>query len=195
MTVSPTGDRAGHLVLVVGPSGAGKDSLIAAARTRLAGDDRFVFPTRTVTRPPSPAEENRHLSVDAFAEARANGAFALDWRAHGHAYGVPAAIVADLGVGRTVVVNVSRTIVAEARTRFARVTAIEVTAPAEVLARRIAGRARPSDGASGDRLDRRLPEEARRPADVTIDNGGRLDEAITAFLAAIGGIPSERTPS
>ena len=43
--------RPGVLVLVVGPSGAGKDSLLAAAQHVLAGNTGFVFPTRDVTRP------------------------------------------------------------------------------------------------------------------------------------------------
>jgi ribose 1,5-bisphosphokinase PhnN len=40
----------GRLLAVVGPSGAGKDTLIARARTRLAGDPMIVFPLRIVTR-------------------------------------------------------------------------------------------------------------------------------------------------
>ena len=37
-------------MLVVGPSGAGKDAVLRVARERLAGDRRFVFPSRVVTR-------------------------------------------------------------------------------------------------------------------------------------------------
>jgi len=40
----------GTLVLVVGPSGAGKDSVIGALRQRLAGDDRVAFARRVITR-------------------------------------------------------------------------------------------------------------------------------------------------
>ena len=39
---------AGRLVLVVGPSGAGKDSVLRHAGERLAGASRFVFPRRVV---------------------------------------------------------------------------------------------------------------------------------------------------
>ena len=78
---------AGRLVLVVGPSGAGKDTLIAAGRAALGEDPRFVFPRRVVTRPAVAAlEDHESVSPEAFAAARQAGAFALDWEAHGLCY-------------------------------------------------------------------------------------------------------------
>lgn len=175
----------GRLILVVGPSGAGKDTLIEAARVMLAEDPRFVFPRRVVTRPASAAEDNVVADEAGFRAVAARGGFALSWEAHGHLYGIPSAIVADLAAGRTVIVNVSRTVIGEARRRWPDVTVVEVTAPAEVLARRIAERARPSDGAGPERLARRFEPGERPSADATIDNGGELDTAIAAFLAAV----------
>ena len=52
----------GHLVLVVGPSGAGKDSVIAGARAALKGDAGVVFPRRFVTRLSNPDAED-HVSM------------------------------------------------------------------------------------------------------------------------------------
>ncbi len=177
----------GRLVLVVGPSGAGKDTLIDAARSVLASDPRYVFPRRVVTRPPSAAEDNVEIDAAAFLAAAAEGAFALSWTAHGHHYGVPASIEDDLAAGRVVIVNVSRTVIAEARARWAHVEVVEITASAEVLAARIAARGRASDGAGPERLARRFEPGEREVADVTIDNGADLDSAIAAFLFAIVG--------
>ncbi len=180
-----TSELPGRLILVVGPSGAGKDTLIGAARTALAVDQRYVFPRRIITRPASAAEDNIVADEIGFHGVRERGGFALTWSAHGHWYGIPAAIDADLARGAHVVINVSRTVVAEARQRWPDVTVIEVTAPAEVLAGRIAARDRPSDGAGPERLARRLTPDERPIADAVIDNGSDLDSAIAAFLAAI----------
>src|SRR5205814_1958275 len=79
----------GELVLIVGPSGAGKDTLIGLVRDRLAGDPAVVFPRRVVTRAPSPDEENEFLTETEFARRAQAGAFALSWGAHGLHYGVP----------------------------------------------------------------------------------------------------------
>ena len=101
----------GRLVLVVGPSGAGKDTLIQGARESCANDPSVVFPKRVVTRPSSSAEDHDTMSDAAFTAAVADGAFALWWGAHGNQYGIPASIDADIRAGKTVVCNVSRTIV------------------------------------------------------------------------------------
>ena len=84
------GWRAGRLVLVVGPSGAGKDTLIAAAQERLAGDPRYVFPKRVVTRPCNREREAHESATETqFEERLANGGFCLAWQAHGLSYGLP----------------------------------------------------------------------------------------------------------
>jgi ribose 1,5-bisphosphokinase PhnN len=48
----------GKLVLVVGPSGAGKDTLLSLARAACADDPTIVFVQRLVTREDSSAEDN-----------------------------------------------------------------------------------------------------------------------------------------
>ena len=133
----------GRLALVVGPSGAGKDTLIAGARTQLAGDSHFVFPRREITRPADAGgEDHIPLSREAFAQRRADGAYALAWEAHGLGYGVPSGIAEDLADGRIVVVNVSRAVVAVAREKYEVVQVLNITAPPETLAARLVARAR-----------------------------------------------------
>lgn len=56
----------GRLVLVVGPSGAGKDTLIDYARSRLEADPDFHFARRVITRPPSVGEDHESVDVEEF---------------------------------------------------------------------------------------------------------------------------------
>ncbi|MGJ4994548.1 phosphonate metabolism protein/1,5-bisphosphokinase (PRPP-forming) PhnN [Bradyrhizobium sp. HKCCYLS3077] len=161
----------GRLVLVVGPSGAGKDTLLNVARRECAADDRVVFPRRVVTREASAFEDNLEMSKAGFREALAAGDFALHWDAHGHGYGVPRSVNDDILAGRTVVVNVSRTVIQAARRDYAHVTVVAITAPADVLAERLGKRHRASDGDIGERLHRAVSDDDVA-ADVTIVNVG-----------------------
>lgn len=188
------GPAPGRLILVVGPSGAGKDSLIRHARERLADHPGFVFPRRCVTRPPSDAEDNLELDEAAFDRVSAGGGFAASWAAHGLRYGIPAAIAAELRAGRHVVCNVSRTVVGGLRERFAAVLVIEVTAPPDVLAARLAGRGRAADGDPAERLARTARLAALEAPDVTVGNDGALEDACRAFLEALGIAAKPGTP-
>lgn len=184
----PARAPAGRLVLVVGPSGAGKDSLIRAAREALAHDRGYVFPRRVITRAASAAEDSVEVGRAEFAALRAAGGLAVAWSAHGLDYGLPAAIDHCLATGRTVVCNVSRTVVEALRDRYDAVVVVEVTAPPDVLEARIAGRSREARDAVAARLKRSDEIDPSR-ADVVIDNSGTLDRAVQAFLAALAAGP------
>jgi ribose 1,5-bisphosphokinase len=175
----------GRLVLVVGPSGSGKDTLIGGARAACEGDSSVVFPRRVVTRPSSAFEDNATFSDDAFKQAAAQGAFALWWTAHGHSYGIPSSIDNDIRAGRTVVCNVSRGVVGSARKRYAAVTVVLVTAPEPVLQERLAGRNRTSDGDIGSRIARSAKPETAVEADIEISNVGPVETGIRSLLDAI----------
>lgn len=164
----------GRMVLVVGPSGAGKDTLLRLAQAACADDHDIVFPRRVVTRASSADEDNIALSPDEFARARDHGDFAVHWDAHGHSYALPLEINDDIRAGRAVVVNVSRTVIAALRGTYANVVVVAITAPPDVLAQRLAARARHSDGNIADRLVRSV-DDASTNADVTILNAGSAD--------------------
>jgi ribose 1,5-bisphosphokinase len=159
----------GRLVLVVGPSGAGKDTLLGLARTACADDRNVVFPRRVITREASASEENEEVSIGTFQEALMRGDYAMHWEAHGHRYALRRAIDDEIRAGRTIIANVSRTVIGAMRRAYADVVVILITAPPNVLAERIAMRARSSDGMVEDRL-RRMVEDAWAAPDVTIVN-------------------------
>jgi ribose 1,5-bisphosphokinase len=175
--VSPEGHaRSGALVLVVGPSGAGKDTIMRRVHDRLGPGSGIVFARRVVTRAADAAEDNEVATDETFLEALGRGGFVLDWQAHGLRYGVPRQVCEELAQGRVVVVNVSRTVVPRARSTFDRVRIVLLTAPAEIRASRISARGRDADAA--ERLAREpLPLDELRP-DLTIDNAGTPEAAV-----------------
>ena len=180
------GGTAGHLVLVVGPSGAGKDSVMMGAREVLKGDGSVIFPRRFVTRLSNPdAEDHISMTEMEFALAVAEGAFALWWRAHGNSYGIGSFIESHLDSGATVVVNCSRASIADACERFVNVTVAEITAPEEILVSRIVARGRETAEQARDRVQRKVPD---CPAGVRVErivNDGAMADAVTKFAALL----------
>jgi phosphonate metabolism protein PhnN/1,5-bisphosphokinase (PRPP-forming) len=173
----------GTLFLVVGPSGAGKDTLLEAARNALATNPDYVFPVRDITRPADAGGEIHHeVSPNEFAAKRAAGGYALCWNAHGLSYGIDADIVADLSAGRHVVCNVSRGAVEAGRHCFQPLQVVVVTASLATLAQRIAARGRESAEEVEARLVRAGMDAPQGPDVAVISNDGSLDLANAAFL-------------
>lgn len=176
----------GRLVLVVGPSGAGKDSILAGAKARCAKDPMVIFPRRVVTRPATADEDHVSVSQSGFDEALRSGAFALWWEAHGLNYALPISIDTDIGCGRTVVCNASRGVVDGSRSRYRHMTSVLITARADLLAARLEARSRDSDGLLAERIERNA-RYAGFVADIVIDNSGALEEAVNVLTSALLG--------
>lgn len=173
-------------MLVVGPSGAGKDTLMYAARAQL-GDCRFA--RRLITRPALlEAEDHDSCSLDAFEAAVARGEIALHWQAHGLSYGIPTAALAGVARGEVVVANVSRGVIGQAEQLGARVVVVNITAPPEVLAKRLAARGRESEADIATRLARDAPLRTQNAELVTICNDRTIAEGaqeLTRVVAAL----------
>jgi len=176
----------GRLFYVMGPSGAGKDTLLSFARERLRGS-RVLFAHRYITRHAAAGGENHvHLTPEEF-DARARlDLFALHWSSHGLHYGIGIEIEAWMARGFTVVVNGSREYLPQAIERFPALGAIHIDAQAEILAARLAARGRETIDEVRARLARRVPLVVPpRVALTTIDNSGALETAGEALVEAL----------
>lgn len=169
----------GAWVIVCGPSGAGKDSVLDWARDALQAHPSICFARRLVTRPSVPGSEHEEVSPAALLALRAQGALAWYWEAHGLAYGVRADYARRVAAGTVVVVNGSR---AHARALAGRgdVRCVLVTARAATLQERLLGRGREQAGAVAARLARNA-ELAPPTADHVIANEGALPIAGTSL--------------
>ncbi|VTU46647.1 Pyrimidine-nucleoside phosphorylase (plasmid) [Variovorax sp. SRS16] len=178
--------ESGTFFLVVGPSGAGKDSLIDGARQRLSAQARHVFARRTITRPTAaPGEDHEGVTRAEFDRREAAGDFLVTWQAHGLCYGLPVSLRTVLEAGQHVVANVSRSVVAQLSRCLARLVVIEVTAAPELLAKRIAARGREREEETQLRLVRRgepIPASVRS---LGVDNDAGVAEGIDRFVEAI----------
>jgi thymidine phosphorylase len=178
--------RPGILFVVVGPSGAGKDTLIDAARGPLGETGRYVFARRVITRSADAGGED-HEAIDqaAFEALERRGSLLVSWRAHGLAYGLRSSLLDELAKGRHVVANGSRGALDRLARKAPRLVAVVVTAPPTILAARLAsrGRERPSDiEARLVRADLALPDGIES---IIVQNDSSPEEGAERFLAAL----------
>ncbi len=183
MTPIPTRKGRGRLVQVMGPSGAGKDTLIDYARARV-DPATVIFARRFITRPAEAGGEN-HIALSGadFAARRQAGLFALTWQSHGFWYGIGAEIDLWLERNFVVVVSGSRAAWPLAKARYPDLLGLLIDAPAEIRAARLAARNREDEQAIRARLEREvsLPLEGlhRLSNDGPIAAAG---EALVSFL-------------
>lgn len=173
--------RSGNLIVVVGPSGVGKDSLLSGARERLA---RVHFMQRVITRAADAGgEQHRSVTEDEFISLRDQGALLFHWDAHGLKYGISVDARNLVLNGHTVVFNGSRQALGEQRLLWPELKIIWVTASVELRARRLAMRGREDEAAIARRL---ATADAQIPRDViVIENEGSVLEGVDRMEKAI----------
>lgn len=177
--------RYGRLIYVVGPAGAGKDTLINYARHR-SSLSHVVFAHRYITRPAQSSGENHiALSDEEFELRRSEGCFALSWSAHTCLYALGEEIDLWMARGLDVVANGSRANLDQVGKRYPRFLQVWVTATEETLRQRLSLRRRES----AEEIDRRMQRAARfdlpGSGAIVVRNNGPLAEAGEAFCGAL----------
>jgi ribose 1,5-bisphosphokinase len=180
------GKRTGCMAVVVGPSGAGKDTLMAHAASMFSGRPDVIFARRIITRDSTAGGEDHDGVCEAdFEKLDAAGRFAVSWKAHGLHYGIPAETQEAVAGGALVVANGSRSALGLFKQAYPSLVVINVTARPEVLAARLEARGRESREDILRRLERSSLGVAGDYNVVTIDNSGAVEAAGKAMVEAL----------
>ncbi|OLU32716.1 phosphonate metabolism protein/1,5-bisphosphokinase (PRPP-forming) PhnN [Pseudomonas sp. PA15(2017)] len=182
--------NAGRLIYLMGPSGAGKDSVLQNLQLHLEGR-RFRVARRVTTRSAEAVGERAiAVSPSEFDERERAGDFAMVWRANGLAYGILKEIDKWLADGCQVIVNGSRGYLQEARRRYPDLLAVLLEVEPAILRSRLLSRGREDAAQIEARLARSadLTGSALVQSDeriVRLDNSGNLDNAVQRLLQLV----------
>jgi ribose 1,5-bisphosphokinase len=179
-----------RLIYVMGPSGAGKDSVLGWLREHLPTGLPVHWARRTITRPAAAGGE-AHEATDmaGFAQWQSQSAFALAWQANGLHYGVRHSELALLQQGHWVLVNGSRGHLPQALQSHPGLQVVHITADPATLAQRLTQRQRETPEAIRQRVERASAFEVPQNA-IEIVNNGSLDKAGQQLLRALQGLAS-----
>lgn len=173
-----------RLVYVLGPSGAGKDSLLTWLRARWPATLPVHWARRTITRPQDAGGE-AHESMDAVAFNRLlkSGGFALHWEANGLQYGIRQEEMAPLAEQNWVMLNGSRAHLPTCSALYPGLTVLHITADPPVLLHRLRQRGRESDEAIQARIQRSVNMDVPVGSQwIEVRNNTSLDEAGAQLL-------------
>lgn len=171
-----------RLIYVVGPSGAGKDSVLSWLRKRTPNSAPVHWAQRTIDRPHSnePDAEN-HAVVNSleFEQLLTDGQFAMHWDANTHRYGIRKTELTWLNDSTSCVfVNGSRAHLPVAALDYPALTLVHITACDDVLRQRLIARGRESVDAVNARLQRQISLTVPTGCGfIEISNNTTLDEA------------------
>jgi len=175
----------GRLIYVIGPSGAGKDSVLGGLRAHWPATPTTHWARRTISRPLS-AHGEQHEPVDeqTFDQLLERRAFALHWQANGLHYGLRHEELQPIQSGHWVFVNGSRGHLSELLGLWPQATVVHIGASPHVLKERLLARRRETPEAIVQRL-RRAVHTDLPPNTISIRNDGVLQEAVSELLTRL----------
>jgi len=163
------------IILIVGASGVGKDSLIKEAKKDLKKEFNFV--KRYITRKPDKNEKNYFLENCAFKLLKDNDYFISSWEAHENFYGISKNSIKN----RLNIISISRSKISDFEKNFEKVYVINITLNKEELKNRLIKRGRESLEEIQKRLDRSYDKiEAKNL--INFENDKPFEESKEAFI-------------
>jgi len=180
------------LVIISGPSGVGKDTIIRELRKSHDGKRRrhiVTYKTREVREGEVPGEDYHFVTLAEFQRLRRTGAFLETARVHGHWSGTPRdQVVQALGEGRDAILKIDVQGAETIRHQAPDAVLIFVAPPSlEALSGRLVGRATES-GRDLKRRQHDAPGELARMDEydhVVINETGQVDRTADQIEAII----------
>jgi ribose 1,5-bisphosphokinase len=170
-----------RLIYVIGPSGAGKDSVLMRLRETWDMEQAAHWARRTVTRVAlRGGEAHESVSESEFSRLMNQGAFALHWQANGLFYGIRQSELSMLARGQCVFVNGSRGHLDRLLAVFPEASVVHITASPEVLRERLKSRQRESEQDIDRRLARNVNMDLPKNT-LLIQNDDSLDAAVQSL--------------
>lgn len=161
------------LILIVGPSGVGKDTLLSNIQNKIEAN----FVTRYITRLPDKNESNFYLDNEAYEILHDNEFFISTWKAHKNSYAIPKnQIKSGLNI-----ISISRGVIGDFEKEFDNVITIEITLSKEVLYKRLKGRGRENEDEIQKRLDRSYKTVEAKNL-VQFSNDKTIEKSISSFI-------------
>lgn len=176
--------RKGLFLAVVGPSGSGKDTIIEALCKQLPNIKRVK---RYITREQQKAggEDSYNIDFDTFGKLERDGGFAFSWSAHHLKYGLPITIFDEINVGKSLIANISRSILDQLSDKFEYYEIILITASDKILAERLEKRGRESKAQIEERLARSSFTIPNGISPLILRNETTVEDAVSKIIASI----------
>ncbi|MFN2354547.1 MAG: phosphonate metabolism protein/1,5-bisphosphokinase (PRPP-forming) PhnN [Desulfopila sp.] len=181
-----------NIILVVGPSGSGKDTLLRSAKRALAGHHNIAFVRRYITRPPDENEDNYYIDFACFDFLRQRGFFLSSWQAHSNYYGLAEHSFSVHNSLTTIVCSISRSAIADFDARFTRAHTIHVSVDMATLEERLRHRGRESEAAVQRRLARAESKVEAKKC-IAFDNSDSLEQSCGRFISLLERLSQPRT--
>ena len=181
----------GNLIVISGPSGAGKGTLVAQLLERVPSTWISISAT---TRKPRPGEQDGvhyyFLEKDRFMEIAAQGGF-LEWaQVHGNCYGTPMDKVKQrIAEGKQVILEIDVQGALQVKKKMPEAKTIFVLPPSfEILEKRLRGRGTESEDVIATRMSNaQLELSLEKEYDYSVVND-ELDRAVNELVALVESI-------
>lgn len=161
------------IILIVGASGVGKDTLLKHAKTKINAN----FVKRHITRIPDSHEDNYYINDDDFYQLRNDNYFIASWSAHNNLYGIAKNQIQE-GLN---IVSISRSAICDFERHYEDVTTIEITLSKEHLYQRLKNRNREDEEAIQERISRSYPAICAKRF-IQFENDKAIEEAVADFI-------------